>query len=735
MQYQGLTLDPFQAEAIEAIEDGYSVLVAAPTGTGKTLTADYLIEMVIERGGSIVYTAPIKALSNQKYRQYCKMFGEDKVGLITGDIVIRRNAPIRIMTTEILRNVLLQGDTDLSQHVTDEAEQRSFEETVTASTARMEDVDDLSAVIIDEIHFVDDPDRGTVWEELLIYLPNHIQILGLSATLSNLEEFAQWLSEIRGKEVKVVREEQRAVPLSFHVANRDAGVVDPSAFNKAYAQWKKDQKSDDRRDGGRRSGRGRRGRKSGRGRDKRSGRRSRRSSSSTNHLEVIEKLGNDAFPALYFIYSRKLTEQLAHSLAKSEFGKSLGSRTPRHEIDPMLREFNRNHPGVISRDLRLTLQKGIAYHHAGLHVALKTLVEELYEKRLLNVLYCTSTFALGINMPARTVIFDAVTKFNGVEIVPLSVREFMQMAGRAGRRGIDKEGDVVVKLDFSEWGEHQGTFKHLMSGNSEPVRSSFNLSFNSVVNLLDRYDERTIRTLLERSFKAFQLGRRADGLEKSIDGTPAEKSRDARRKRAYLERELAEARRPLLWEQFQRKVSFLRAHGYVGANDELLAAGRVCQQIQFAEIFVTELFMAGVFEEMSGEEVFGVMTGLVQSLPRSAKVSKPGDDKWWAYFDQLGAVFESEVVWGAQELVGEETTFTPALMPLGEMWARGDSLREILDEVSNPTDLSGDLVGAFRRAKDLVGQLRNVVAEDELRRKELTAILRAVSRDEVEAID
>jgi superfamily II RNA helicase len=390
---------------------------------------------------------------------------------------------------------------------------------------------------------------------------------------------------------------------------------------------------------------------------------------------------------------------------------------------------------VVSRDLRRTLQKGIAFHHAGLHVALKALVEEMYEARLLNVLYCTSTFALGINMPARTVIFDDVTKYNGVEIVPLSVREFMQMAGRAGRRGIDTEGDVVVKIDFGDWSEHQPTLKHLMSGQSEPVRSSFNLSFNSIVNLLDKYDERTIRTLLERSFKAFQMGRRADDLKETIDDVEPSSSRNARRKRAHLERELAEARRPFLWEQFQRKVAFLRTHGYVDANDDLLGAGRVCQQIQFAEIFVTELFINGAFEDLSAEEVFGVMTGLVQSLPRSARVAKPDDEKWWGYYDMLGEIFESEPVWGAQELVGEETTFTPALMPLGERWALGDSLREILEDVSNPTDLSGDLVGAFRRAKDLVGQLRNVVADDEVRRRELTAVLKAVSRDEVEVID
>lgn len=734
MTYRGLTLDPFQERSIAFIEAGSSVLVAAPTGTGKTLIADYLIETLLGEGGHIVYTAPIKALSNQKYREYTRQFGRDAVGLVTGDIVINPYAPLRIMTTEILRNILLQDPADIGG-LDDETG------TWTAGTAQIRDLDDLRAVIIDEIHFIDDPERGTVWEELLIYLPSHIRILGLSATLSNLEQFAEWLSEIRGTRVEVVREDQRAVPLEFWLANARTGIVSESDFEKDYRRWKKEQKAardsrdgDDRRGRGGR-GRGRRGRRGGGGRGGRQGNGSREER--TTHLDVVGALGRDQFPALYFIYSRKLTEQLALQLSRSDTGDRIGSRADRRAIDEHLRRFDAEFPGVLRPHSRAALRKGIAYHHAGLHVALKALVEELYEARLVEVLYCTSTFAMGINMPARSVIFDSLTKFDGVEIVPLTVREFMQMAGRAGRRGIDVEGDVIVRMEHHDWREGQQIWRHITSGQPEPVSSSFNLSFNSVVNLIDHFPEEQIRVLLERSFRAFQDRESAVELRQRLDEIDADEPRNRRERRqlAAWRRELVEATRPRLWEQFQRKLAFLRSHGYLGAKNGLNTPARILQRIQFTEIFVTEMILEGVLEDLTPDELFGVFTGLVQTLPRTARVRKPRDDRWWQIFDSVGAVFDSDAVQDSQELTGTEAVFVPALMPLGQMWASGEPLDVVLKEISNPTDLSGDIVGAFRRAKDLVGQLRAVYHEDVERRAELTELIRAVSRDEVQVID
>ena len=196
--YRGLQLDGFQRQAIEHLQAGRSVLVAAPTGTGKTLVADWIVEEAMKQDKYVVYTAPIKALSNQKYRDYCALYGEENVGLVTGDLVIRRDAPCKVMTTEILRNMLLCND----------------------------NIDNLMAVIVDEIHFLDDPSRGTTWEEMLIYLPHHVQIVGLSATLQNLKEFANWLSHVRKSPVPIVEERQQVVPLSYHIACKQINLVD-----------------------------------------------------------------------------------------------------------------------------------------------------------------------------------------------------------------------------------------------------------------------------------------------------------------------------------------------------------------------------------------------------------------------------------------------------------------------------------------------------------------------------
>jgi len=722
VKYNGLTLDTFQEEAIKAIDEGKSVLVSAPTGTGKTLVADYLIEQALNEDREIIYTAPIKALSNQKYREYSERFGSDKVGLVTGDMVINPYAPLRIMTTEILRNILLQE----SMEVGEESDEENVDETtLIPSDTQIRDLDRLEAVIIDEIHFLDDPDRGTVWEELLIYLPSTIRILGLSATLSNMEEFAEWLSEIRQTKVKVVVENKRSVPLQFTFVSKGMGRLSPKNYKQQLRKKgrdtgesrgsKKDKYSNKRN---KKAPRGRRG--------------------GTSHLDVFDLLEGDHYPALYFIYSRKMTEKLSAQLADSNVGRSIGGRANKKELKKRLNDFETQYPKTLSRSLRRQLQQGIAFHHAGLHVAIKSLVESLYEARLIQVLYCTSTFALGINMPARTVIFDDVTKFNGIEIVPLSVREFMQMAGRAGRRGIDAHGDVVIKLDPGTFKEHEEVIQKFLRKESEPVSSSFNLSFNSVVNLLDRYDEEKIRRILERSFKSHQLGLRADSLSDQIgdmqDDDGKVDSKSNRKKIAHLRRLLNDAKRPRLWEQFQKKVAFLQSFDYLNEHMELNSPGRILKSIQFEEIFVSELILSGALESLSPEELFGVMTGLSQSLPRTARVRRPSDEKWWDIFDNIEHVFQSDIVFGAQKLVGNESTFTPELMPLGEMWATGSSLSEIVAEIDNPTDLSGDLVGAFRRAKDLVGQVRKVNWEDVERRNALRDLMRRVTRDEVEVI-
>ena len=616
MQYRGLVLDRFQREAAEAIERGRSVIVSAPTGTGKTLIADYLIDQILADGGEVVYTSPVKALSNQKYRQYVELFGAEKVGLVTGDLVIRRDAPLRIMTTEILRNILLEGRLD------------PVEEDDEARPAG-DPFGRLRAVIVDEIHFLDDPDRGTVWEELLIYLPRTIQVLGLSATLSNLDEFTDWLGEVRGAPFEVVYEPKRTVPLAYHMMSKETGLLPVAKFNAGFARWRAGRgRGAARGDRGRERGRGGRRGAKGRGRGGRE--------QGTRHHDVIDALGESSFPALYFIFSRALVERLAGDLARGPSGARFADDALRRAVGKKLDAFEREFPDVLTEKLRAMYRRGIAFHHAGLHVALKGLVEQMYEAGLVRVLYCTSTFALGINLPARTVIFDSLTKYDGESVKPLRVREFMQMAGRAGRRGIDVEGDVVVRQDYGDYGEVEKLVAKLLEGESEPVTSAFNLSFHSVVNLLERFDEDAIRALIGRSFRAWrsreaaaelrcEIERRGDAPEREAR-SPKEERRIAKRRRqmSSLRRQLVEEERPYLWEEFRKKLEFLRSYGYIGPDNELYDAARVLKHIKVAEIFVTEMIVDGALEGREPAELFGIMCGLVQTLPRTrARAQRP----------------------------------------------------------------------------------------------------------------
>ena len=470
VRFHGLTLDPFQQQAIEHLQHGRSVLVCAPTGTGKTIVADHVVDAALQAGQRVVYTAPVKALSNQKFRDYCRLHGDENVGLLTGDLVIRREAPCLVMTTEILRNMLLTG----------------------------EDTTNLRAVVLDEIHFLDDRERGTVWEEVLIYLPSSVQVLGLSATLSNVREFAAWLSHVRKSRVEVVEEPTRAVPLEIAFANAELGTVTPQVYADAYKRWKREQK---KQDGG---GRRRRSRSDPRAPKPKK----------TTHADLFEQLRLDGTPYLYFVFSRKLTELFARRLGRS-VRRSLLDREAQRLMDERLARAVNELGTAFPEELERLYRMGIAFHHAGLHVQLKSLVEELYEQKLLRVLYTTTTFALGINMPARTVVLDSIMKYDGRGVNPLTVRGFMQKAGRAGRRGMDEHGTVIVRMDFEDYGTWLPSLEKYLKGEPEPVRSSFNLSFNSIVNLLERHGRQACRAIVERSFLAFREQRQVQELAES----------------------------------------------------------------------------------------------------------------------------------------------------------------------------------------------------------------------------
>jgi len=468
-------LDTFQQEAITALIDGDSVMVAAPTGTGKTVVAEYAVYSAFRRTGRVIYTTPIKALSNQKFRDLRQLYG-DQVGLLTGDVTENKGAQVVVMTTEVLRNMLLQTPWD---------------------------VDDVDTVIFDEIHFLADPERGTTWEESIILCPEHVQLVCLSATVSNAEEIAGWIGRTH-RPIRLVTHYDRAVPLSLYyfVDSKLNMVVDPQGevvktFNNLGGEA--------RRQVGRRT--------SQRGRSEQD---SPTMDEPLAHEIVDELAARDMLPAIYFLFSRNDCQVFAERLAairphliddaqeariEAVLATTLAALRPEdHELDQVK---------IITRLAR----RGIGFHHAGLLPILKQLVEVLFGLGLMQVVFATDTLALGVNMPARSVVIGRMSKWDGRRRRVLKPNEFQQMAGRAGRRGMDAFGHVVVP--YSPWLPFREMLT-IATGPLEPVRSAFAVRYNTVLNLWDPPHGERVRTMLQQSLAQFQAGQRIRQLEDDI---------------------------------------------------------------------------------------------------------------------------------------------------------------------------------------------------------------------------
>ncbi|MFT4626856.1 MAG: superfamily II RNA helicase [Myxococcota bacterium] len=364
---------------------------------------------------------------------------------------------------------------------------------------------------------------------------------------------------------------------------------------------------------------------------------------------------------------------------------------------------------------------------------MKALVEELYEARLIKALYCTSTFALGINMPARSVVFDGWKKFDGRGFNPLTTRQFMQKAGRAGRRGMDDAGHVVLRMDLAEYGEASPHIQRFLEGRYEPVRSSFNLGFNSIVNLIDQHTPEQVRALVERSFLAWHLSHRADERRARAEELGDQSTRRARAEAARL---LTRANRDnnRCWSDFQQKVEFLQDIGYLDESCGFSAGAKVLRHLQIAELFVAELVLSGLLEDLDGPTLFGVACATTNELPRSSKRLWRPDGRDRPLVAKIKRIRFSGLVTHAEELSGAQYSWDADLIHLGRRWASGDPLSAIVEQVSSTTDLSGDLITGFRRAKDLLGQLRMVYSDMPDRRRLIRDVIRRVTRDEVEVV-
>lgn len=507
----GFELDEFQRKACQYIQDGHGVLVAAPTGAGKTVPGEFAIHMALMNGQKAFYTTPIKALSNQKYTDLVATYGPEKIGLLTGDTSRNPEADVVVMTTEVLRN-MLYADSD----------------TLTG----------LAYVVMDEVHYLADRFRGAVWEEVIIHLPEHVQIVALSATVSNAEEFGAWLNTVRG-DTSVVVSEHRPVPLWQHVmagkrlydlfsagSSGDRVKVNPELAELVERQRREAQPSDWGRHSGRRKrgpqhrGRGRRWDKGPREFEHPRHRRHQPHKAQdlrTSRPAMIRELErNGLLPMIGFIFSRAGCEAAVEQCLSA--GLDLTTKQQKREIELIVNRAGETLPDEDREVLgfwgfRDGLRRGFAAHHAGMLPAFKEVVEELFAAGLIKVVFATETLALGINMPARTVVLDKLVKFNGEAHVDITPGEYTQLTGRAGRRGIDIEGHAVVmwqpRLD-------PAAVAGLASRRTYPLNSSFKPTYNMSVNLLSQYGRDRTRGILESSFAQFQADRSVVGLAQEL---------------------------------------------------------------------------------------------------------------------------------------------------------------------------------------------------------------------------
>jgi ATP-dependent RNA helicase HelY len=749
--------DPFQISACHAVEDGKGVLVAAPTGAGKTVVGEFAAYFALQAGKKCFYTTPIKALSNQKYSEFVAKFGEDRVGLLTGDTSINGEADILVMTTEVLRNMLYAGSNTLTN---------------------------LGCVVMDEVHYLADKFRGAVWEEVLIHLMESVQVISLSATVSNAEEFGEWLGEVRG-ETEVIVSEIRPIPLFQHVliGNRLMDLFDqPGKINPEILQRE--------REAIRRSslGRNRRGRFA-------------EPSDRMSRADIIEKLQREnLLPAITFIFSRvgcdAAVKQCLHA------GLRLTSPEERTEIRQTALRYTQN---IAEEDLEVlgfqewltALERGIAAHHAGLLPSFKGAVEDLFQRGLVKAVFATETLALGINMPARTVVLEKLIKFNGEAHVPITPGEYTQLTGRAGRRGIDIEGNAVIQWSPTV---DSASAAGLASTRTYPLRSSFSPTYNMAINLISRFGRETARRSLESSFAQFQADRAVVGLTRQIRKNEAliqELMKDAQchlgdfseyarlrrsikevevllsrrdqrksfdnRQRSHMEGELAELRRSLkahschgCAEREDHARLAERAGRLTRENDGLTTRvenrthviaktfDQICQvldHLQYidgekptvqgkiltkiyaeSDLLLTESIRRGLLDDLNATELLSVVSCMIfESRSQENLAPKLPSQKVTSTLTEIISL------WAALEKIendfGVKTQREPdaGFCFISYKWASGNSLNSVL----KGSDMSvGDFVRSTKQLVDLLNQIAGASEK-----------LRPVCKDAVKRID
>jgi len=647
--------DPFQQKAIEAIDLEKSVLVSAPTGAGKTAVAEYAIEKALSREERVIYTAPIKALSNQKYRDFSVRY-PDRVGILTGDVTLNPHAPILIMTTEIYRNQLFEDPERLKN---------------------------TSWVIFDEVHYLDDLERGTVWEEAIMFTPEHVRFLALSATAPNVEELADWIRSILNHPIEVIIENHRPVPLVHLFQCQGRIYNDPRALKKDgyldHEFWPRG------REGGFHENR--RSRFSRRGFDRFLRAKPNRMDELIRHLMSEKRL-----PCLYFSFGRKRTEELAWEQGKYDFLTPEEKTNVEILFNDLCKRFDLTHEAS-AVDMRRIILRGIAFHHAGMLPTLKEAVEQLFTSKLIKLIFTTETFALGINMPAKTVVFDELRKFYGTGFGFLRTRDYFQMAGRAGRRGMDAAGYVYCRVN-----PHDipfPTLNRIIYGKPEPIESQFNSCYATLLNLYAEFGEKLIE-IYPRSFHYYQSNKK--GRQKGVAA-------------------------------IEKKLSLLRELGYI-TKEGLTGKGEFASWMYGYELMLSELLEEGYLETLDEIKL---------SILLSALVFEPRKNQTAQALPHNLVTLEKKAAQALRKIHLKETTYK--IYPLTkhphfhlaralEAWIGGC----IFSELERHTEADeGEIIRYFRMVIQLLRQIAHAPQVSEKLRHTAKQALVKINRDLVDA--
>ncbi len=637
--------DAFQQRAIDGINRDVSLFVSAPTGAGKTALADYVIERALGGGRRVIYTAPIKALSNQKFRDFSARHGE-AVGIMTGDVTINPRASLMIMTTEIYRNTLLEDPERLAAY---------------------------AWIIFDEIHFLDDPERGTVWEEAILFSPPSINLLCLSATIPNVQELASWIRAVHDRPVEIVEETRRPVPLSIIFQAQDQLFTSEAELARAGFRshaWQPARQRHAHHPHGARH------------------------LAKPNRLDTLVRdlLERERLPCLFFTFGRRRTEEIAWELSRFSLIGAEERASLRRLFDDVCARFGVARSGSIE-SLSQLLDRGVGYHHAGMLPAVKEIIERCFASRLMKIIVTTETFALGINMPARSVVLDSLQKRGDRGFELLRRREFLQMAGRAGRRGMDEEGFVYLRVNPAH--VTAGDVAHLLHGPPEPVHSRFNTAYATLLNLYRRHG-RGLLEIFPRTLYYLQTTgpRRQQGLD-----------------------------------HMRRKLDLLEALGYLGPQG-LTPRGEFGSYMYGSELLITELHAQRRLADLDPVALAVLMAALVYE-PRPRMGPAPSH----RLSRRLAALCREP----AEHIHREEARFrispktkVPAfhLTRAMEAWVS----RAPFDKLSKLCDVDeGEIVRYFRMAVQLLRQLAETPAADPALRATAERARQRVNRDVIDA--